>query len=333
MSKRNLIILSLLMLIFVVEVLILAPDEIGIREPKEEIQEKVKISKELGSGAQVMGDFHLVLSKGEKGEGEVWGIKATRLDSLAPWIIDQVRVKFFAASGASYLVTGDQGTVAGGKKNVNDVQVKGHVITHSSNGYIFKTELANYESTERKLLSPGAVYVIGPPDENKNSLTVNGENMEADLQSNVIEIKRNVHAKKSVRDNKIANITSQRAVFSGKSNAVKFLGNVVIDVETLRITGPVATFNYKPGTDLIDTMVISGGSRVTDNDKLATSDKVTVHFDDDRYVFSGSPRVVQNGDELVGDEISFLNGGKQVKVSNAHAKIDSGDIEKNRKKK
>ncbi len=320
------------MLILVVEVLILAPDEIGVREAKEEIQEKVKISKEMGSGAQVMGDFHLVLSKGEKGEGEVWGIKATRLDSVAPWIIDQVRVKFFAASGATYLVTGDQGTVGGGKTNANDVQVKGHVVTHSSNGYVFKTEQANYSSAQRKLHSPGMVNVIGPPDENGHSLTVNGENMEADLGSNDIEVKRNVQAKKNVRNNKTANITSQRAIFSGKTNAVKFLGNVVIDVETLRITGPVANFNYKPGTDLIDTMVVSGGSRVTDHDKLATSDKVTVHFDDDRYVFSGSPRVVQNGDELVGDEISFLNGGKQVKVSNARAKLDSDDLEKTRKK-
>ena len=333
MSKRNAIILSLLMLILVVEVLILAPDEIGIRESKEEIQEKVKISKEMGSGAQVMGDFHLVLSKGEKGEGEVWGLKATRTDSVAPWIIDRVKVKFFAASGATYLVTGDQGNVAGGKTNANDVQVKGNVVTHSSNGYVFKTELANYDSTHRKLSSPGSVNVIGPPDENKNSLTVNGENLEADLASNDIEIKRNVHANKSVRNNKTAHITSQRAVFSGKTNAVKFLGNVVIDVESLRITGPAATFNYKPGSDLIDTMLISGGTRVTDHDKLATSEKVMVHFDDDRYVFSGSPRVVQNGDELVGDEISFLNGGKQVKVSNARAKIDSEDVEKTRKKK
>lgn len=316
-----------------VEVLILGPDELGIHVSKEESPKLAKVTNELGNGAQVMGDFHLVLSRGEKGEGEVWGIKATRAAATSPWVIDQVRVKFFAENGASYLVTGDQGTISAGKKNSNDVQVKGHVVTHSSNGYVFRTELANYESYDRVLLSPGKVDVVGPPDANHNSLTVTGENMIADLSSNVIEIKRNVHAKKSVRDNKIANITSRRAIFSGKSNAVKFLDDVVIDVETLRITGREAAFNYKPGTDLIDTMVISGGSRVTDSDKLATSEKVTVHFDDDRYVFSGSPRVVQNGDELVGDEIMFLNGGKQVKVSNARAKIEPEDIEKSRQKK
>jgi len=321
------------MLILVVEVLILGPDELGIREAKEEIHEKVKLTKELANGAQVMGDFHLVLSRGEKGEGEVWGIKATRVDAASPWVIDQVKVKFFAENGATYLVTGDQGTVVSGTKNINDVQVKGNVITHSSNGYVFKTDLANYDSNSRKLISPGKVDVVGPPDTNNNSLTVVGENMVADLTSNEIEIKQNVHAKKSIRDNKIANITSHRAVFSGKSNAVKFYGNVIIDVQSLRITGPVATFNYKPNSDLLDTMVITGGSRVTDNDKLATSERVTVHFDDDRYVFSGSPRVVQNGDELVGDEIMFLNGGKQVKVLNARAKIDAEDLEKNRRKK
>jgi lipopolysaccharide export system protein LptA len=57
---------------------------------------------------------------------------------------------------------------------------------------------------------------------------------------------------------------------------------------------------------------------------------VDVYFKDDKVVFNGAPRVVQNGDELVGDQIVFLEGGKKVQVSNAKAQIDPRAMEKSK---
>ena len=73
-----------------------------------------------------------------------------------------------------------------------------------------------------------------------------------------------------------------------------------------------------------------GGVRVTDSEKYATADRVSVYFNEDKYVFNGSPRVVQSGDELVGEEITFLNNGKKVQVSNARVKLDRKDLEAQR---
>jgi lipopolysaccharide export system protein LptA len=39
------------------------------------------------------------------------------------------------------------------------------------------------------------------------------------------------------------------------------------------------------------------------------------------FVFDGRPRVVQDNDELRGDRIVFLDGGKKVKVQNAKLKV------------
>lgn len=331
--------MGLLLLILVIEVIILAPNEIGIRNQAtldsentdSDSESEAELDKNIPpiNGTQMMGDFHLVLSRGEKGEGEVWGQKATRKDSDSPWIITQVHIKFFAENGGMYDVTGDEGTVQSGPKSENSVKVKGHVVTRSSNGYTLKTSALDYLPDVRQLTSPGAVDVLGPMDENHHALSVQGEQMLADLKSNEIQIKKNVKAKKMVRDQKMAHIKSNQAQFSGTTNAVKFFGNVVIDVGSMKITGPEADFNYKPNSDVIDQMLVKGGARVSDLDKLAISDQVSVHFDDDRYEFTGSPRVIQNGDELVGDEISFLNGGKQVRVRNAKAKIESNHLNKN----
>jgi lipopolysaccharide export system protein LptA len=68
---------------------------------------------------------------------------------------------------------------------------------------------------------------------------------------------------------------------------------------------------------------------VTDTDKFATSGTVSLDVQEDKVVFSGSPRVVQNGDELVGDKITLLDGGRRVQVSNAKAQIiDTKQMEK-----
>jgi lipopolysaccharide export system protein LptA len=55
---------------------------------------------------------------------------------------------------------------------------------------------------------------------------------------------------------------------------------------------------------------------------------VKVDFESNRFVFRGNPRVVQNNDELRGDEIVFLDGGKRVQVKSARAKVDQKRLEK-----
>jgi len=153
-----------------------------------------------------------------------------------------------------------------------------------------------------------------------------------DFATNEISINRNVNAKKPVsrpgEPERVATITSQRAVFSGRSNQAHFFGNVVIDVDTMQVSGPQAKFDFDPKTDTLNAVQVAGGVKVTDTDKFATSGTVNLSFRDNKLVFKGSPRVVQNGDELVGDEITFLDGGKRVEVSNAKAQIDPKTVNK-----
>ena len=49
---------------------------------------------------------------------------------------------------------------------------------------------------------------------------------------------------------------------------------------------------------------------------------------EDKFVFSGRPRLVQDNDELVGDKIIFYKGGKRVQVMKARARVDKKRLEK-----
>jgi LPS export ABC transporter protein LptC len=332
MTRRNAVILALLFVILVVEILVVAPNEVGTSvadDLKESRQAAAgganqKSAGERNLSGQVMRDVHLVEAKGEGKEWELWADRALRPKENEQWTIEKVKVDFFADNGVMYTVTGERGQVVPERK---DIRIDGNVVTRSSNGYVFKTQSVDYNSKARKLLSPGAVEMIGPRDRNGGDIHLTGGALEADFGTNEINITHNVRAHRKVlvggdKKEKTAHISAQRALFSGRTNLAQFFGDVVIDVEAMQLSGPRAKFSYDPKTQQLDAMQMDGGVHVTDSDKFATSGSVDLSLKDDRVVFSGSPRVVQNGDELVGDRIVMTEGGKKVEVSNARAQIE-----------
>lgn len=344
-NRRNLVISALLFLIIVIQLLVLMPRDIEVQDLRpEEIKKSVKgsrsgLAKDFGNAltkdvpaGQVVRNAQMVEAKQDQKEIELWADRAVRPKDREEWTLDDVRVKFYATNGVTYTVTGQNGGVTTANYAL---WIKGNVITKSSNGYTFKSESVSYDPKIKRLISPSKIEMEGPPDANGSRLFLNGEDMVADLTTNELNVNRSVRAQRKVSAPKDANgseqktafIKSNSAFFSGKSNLAVFKGNVVIDVDTMRLSGPEAKFSYDPGVQNLDSMVVSGGVKVTDSDKSATSGSVAVYFKDDRYVFKGSPRVVQQQDELIGDEIVFLQGGKQVQVINARAQVDPSRAE------
>ncbi len=337
-NRRNIVISALLFLIVVVQIIVLMPRDIepldlGPDQVKKKSAGKSgkgekrkaspnKLSKDIPAG-QVVRNAVMVEAKENGKEIELWADRAVRPHDREEWTLDDVRAKFYASNGVTYTVTGKNGGVT--LPNYA-LWIKGDVVTRSSNGYTFKSASVFYDPKAKRLAAPTAIQMEGPPDSNGSRLDLDGEDMVADMETNQLNVNRKVRARRKVHgpgnDQKTAVIQSNSAVFSGKSNLALFKGNVIIDIETMRLTGPEAKFSYDPKVQNLDSMVVSGGIRVTDSDKSATSGSVAVFFKDDKYVFKGSPRVVQSQDELIGDEIVFLRGGKQVQVVNAKAQVD-----------
>lgn len=330
--KRSAIILGLLLFIVAVEILILAPDEIGFHPYEEdvEVSEAAPEPPTTNEAGQVINNFHLVESNGDTKEFEVWAKRALRQEGSkeeeqassqdakkresGTLTLDEMRVRFFGKNGTTYTVNGDHGIVMLARK---DMKISGHVRTETSNGYEFEAEQVMYNSGARLLKSPQSVKMMGPKSPDGDRLLLTGKDLVADLNTNEMLVKENVRAQRKIKGDRNLLITSQSAEFSGRSNYARFLGEVVIHVDSTQITGPSAQFNYKPSSDVLDSVDVLGGVKVTDVDKFATANQVSVQLEDDRFIFRGSPRVVQNGDELSGEEIVFHEGGKRVQVRKA----------------
>lgn len=334
MTKRNSAILMLLFAILVVEIVILAPGDLGggVKNPSE--LEKSASAQNTAKGpadgttGQVMQDVHLVEAKTGGKEWELWAKRAVRPKDDVSWTIEQVEIEFFGENEVVYVVTGDRGYV---DTTNNNIWITGNVLMRSTNGYIFETEALFYKSHNRMLDTPHNIAMTGPKEPDGNRFTLTGKDLLANLTTNDIFVREDVKAKKTMRDGKLALITSNSAEFSGKTKKGRFYNNAIIDIDSLRITGPEAIFSYKGSS--IESVVVDGGVKVTDVDKYATADRVAVFLEEEKYIFNGSPRVVQSGDELFGDEIILSQGGRKVQVSNARAKIDSRSLETKAEKK
>ncbi|MCB0411763.1 MAG: LPS export ABC transporter periplasmic protein LptC [Bdellovibrionales bacterium] len=313
--------LGALLVFFVVQLILVAPVQI------HEGEKEIPLTDSKSNGAeidQVMRDVHLVEAGFDRRDWELWAKEARSLKDKNQWNLDEVKVIFFSSDGVEFKVTGKEGTVHHQSK---DMSVKGNVEIRTSNGYLYKTDLVNYSSLKKNLHSPGAVQMWGPKTSNTRNLTLTGVGLDANLEDSVVNILDKVRAQNTFKEGKKAFIKSDKATFSGSTQMAHFFGNVVIDYESMRLTGPKADFQYDSENKWVKSMYVDGGVHVSDAEKWATSKNVEVDFQKERYVFRGNPRIVQNNDELRGQEIEFLEGGKRVKVLGARARMDEKRLE------
>jgi LPS export ABC transporter protein LptC len=320
--KRHLVqaMLGLALFAIVIQVILIAPHAVKDHPstaPAPNPETSAQPAATQDKVDQSIQGMHMIETQQGGKEWELWSEKADRLKDKDVLKLAQVKVIFFAKSGVTFNVTGDQGTVEVKTKNL---RLQGNVVTKSSNGYTYTTEYLDYDSENKSLKTDSPVEMIGPPDKRGPGLKLTGRGMTAQMQEGSMEILNSVHAEKSFSEKKV-DIRSHRALFTAHDRTARFLGDAILDFATMRITGPEARFDYDPKTEEIRHLTVIG-AKVSDTDKWATADNLQVDFDTNKFIFRGHPRVVQNNDELKGEEIVFLDGGKRVQVHRARAKMD-----------
>jgi LPS export ABC transporter protein LptC len=322
---KNLIFVSLLILLFV-EVLIIFPNQVEhdktpiFAEDEEGKPAPTPTPKPSLVAEQKMEGVHLVESQKGSRDWELFADAAEGKQGTSSWKLKKIRVFFYNNEKVEFTVTGDEGNIDSKSRNL---QIKGDVVTQSTNGYSFKTPSIEYNSGSRRIQSPEQVAMLGPADNSGGGLSLKGYNMTADVDSSIMKIHRDVKATKALKDGKNFEVSADGAEFSGKNSEARFLGAVRVNYDGMKLEGPEASFLYDKAGSLLSSVAVKGGVKVSDADKFATSQSVNLDLLANKYVFKGAPRVVQNNDELIGEEIVFLDGGKRVKVENVRAKVEN----------
>lgn len=336
MNLKNTLFVILLVALFI-EVLIIFPnrlehtvdkapieltsDDKDKDKDEDKLKDKEAEKSKVVSPSQKAKGIHLVESQQGSRDWELFSESAEG-DQSASWELKNVKVLFYNKEKLGFTVTGDRGSIDGKSK---DLHIRGNVVTKSENGYVFKTSSIFYSSKKRQILSPEKVNMQGPKDEMGDGFVIDGVNMTVLVDDSRMMINQSVRGSKKFKDGKEFFIISDKADFSGQSRQAKFAGNVEVKYANLRMQGPAAVFQYKGKTDLINYIQMQGGVRVSDVDKVATAETVNLDLFKNIFTFRGKPKVIQDNDELSGEEIIFLDGGKKVKVEKVRAKLEKKD--------
>lgn len=331
---KNVIFIGLLIFLFV-EVLIVFPSKLEHDDDKAiraRIEEQARQRKQnLAEGKdeveptstlaeQRMGGVHLVESQQGLRDWELFAKSAEGSQTAGTWKLHQVRVLFYNKEKVEFTVTGDQGVIDAKSK---DLSITGNVTTKSENGYSFQTPSVYYSSVKRIIQSPEEVTMKGPKDKTGEGLILKGRRMEVSVDDSKMVIKESVTARKPMKEGKSFDVVADGAEFSGKSREARFLGKVRMTYDNMRLEGPEASFLYDSGASILSSVAVKGGVKVSDADKFATAQTVNLDLLANKYVFKGSPKIIQNNDELSGEEIIFLDGGKKVKIERVRAKMEN----------
>lgn len=313
------IIATCIFFLIVVELVFFAPSQ-GDRERPKDWDEVADQKERTQDVEQVLSGTNLVESQGEKKVWELDAEEARKTQGSDDWRLDQVKVRFFGENDVFYNALGKSGFVGDNQKKL---KIDGDVKIKSSNGYVLDTEVIYYKTDTKIIDGPEKVKLVGPQPKAKDEgpLYMESDIFDADMSTNIINLKENVTGRKRMSGGRNMKITSQKAIFSGQSDYALFKEDVIIDVDSMTITGPRAKFIYKDGE--LYSMFIDGGVKIKDVGKWGVAGEAEVFFQEDKYIFRGSPKVVQADDQLVGEEIIIYDGGERVQVKKAKTKYNT----------
>jgi LPS export ABC transporter protein LptC len=315
------ILLSLFLFLFI-ELLFFVPKTLETNDAT--LPNQNPLDQQLGeSRGQKMEGVHLVEGQGDKRDWELFSTSAEGMIGQGVWDLKQVTVIFYARTGDSYKVTGDIGKIDTATKNID---ILGNVFTSSSNGYEVKTSELHYTTGDKLLKLPQRLQIKGPKDKEGYRINVKANNMLTYLETSLMILEGNVVSERKMRGpngtEKNVRIKSGMAHLSGKSNLVRFFNPVQVFYDNFEVNAPEAFFTYRPQTDVPESILINGGVKVNGMNRQASTENLRIDVSQDQYILRGSPRVLQNGDEIIGEEIIFLNGGTKVRVEKARAYVE-----------
>lgn len=310
--------LPLFLLGIIVEILIIAPTQID--QNKNISTEAEYPQVDPNTKEQMMTGVHLLETHENGKDWELWSERASNLREDGSWVLENVKVRLFGTQGIYYDITGSEGSIDPKRKKIN---ISGNVNTISSNGYVMKMTGAQYNAETKKLNSDSAIKMVGPAVKGESRLELTGNGLNADLNSNEFNILSDVKARKTLQKGQLVTLSSESATFNSANYTAYFHKKLIADYGSYRVTGDDATLEVDPDTNKIDTITVAGKVRLSDIQRFAVADKAVIHVIEKKLTLNGKPRLVQNNNELIGEEITFFDESSRIQVKRAKAKFDN----------
>lgn len=266
---------------------------------------------------QMMQGGHLVESQQGKRDWELFSKKSVSYQGRNDWDLEVVEIRFYNSELQDLKVTGLRGNIEMDSKNM---RIEGDVKIETANGSTFLAPFIQYHAQTRVISCDQLIQVLGPVQNKKRTMKMKATGIRIPINEQQIYLENKVSGEQILEDQQIVKFSSDRATLSSTQQKAEFSGNVRIEHAKRFIKSQEAHFNYDEVSKTFESLELKKNVELLQDDRRALSDELKIDFASQRLTFSGQPRLYQGEDELVGDRIIFLDGGKRVKVENVKAK-------------
>ena len=222
----------------------------------------------------------------------------------------------------------------------------------SPDGFVLRTEYAEYTFLTREILSPdfttGYGFMLSQPSiaantiytetmnllelkEGESKVDFEGKNVLYNLNSEKINIRKNAKITENKKQkNQIVNsvITGDVGVLYKKEQKANMLGNVVGIQGTMTSKGDIGDFFFGDADERIKYMIMTGNVNIVEilQDKsIRTAKSHTAEFysRDDRIVLMGYPVINHRSDVMTGDVMTFYRNRDEIEIQQSNAEVES----------
>ena len=125
------------------------PKKLGSQQDVQKKNDDLPVRSAVATMSQTM---HTACTWLETGDGrKSWELDAASAQAFkdkGTWDLQGVRVKFFGTKGSTYTVTGESGAI---QTETKDMEIRGNVVTTTSEGYTFRSEITEIYGEEKKI--------------------------------------------------------------------------------------------------------------------------------------------------------------------------------------
>ena len=307
-----------LFVVVLVQMLILMPEELELRNPTEFLQ----VDEWSQNLQQSMENLRLMESKGDRKTWDLNAVSAQSLRENETWVMVDVEARFYTEAEAIYQV---RAGLAEYRRDNKRIRFSGDVRVDSSQDYSFATEEIEYRPDTESLIGnkPIRILALSSPDSKPAELRSN--EVLVDLKKNTAQFLGGVRPQmQKLRQDELG-ISTENMIFSENGGKVIFPDQVEFVYADLVLRGERAVLQYDRSTQTLQQLDLEEDVRVQSVDKRALAGSLRLEFTEQKIILEKSPRLIQNEDELLGERIVFTEAGKKIQIEKAKALLNSSE--------
>lgn len=316
MKTKSIGVSIFLFCLLLVQLVLVSPDELEVRNPSEFLQ----VDQWDENIQQNLEGILLVESEEQKKVWELEADSAIALRESNSWEMQKADANFHSSAELTYRVQADETFFDSATKDMN---FKKNVVVTSSAGYQFETNSLSYSTDSKSLVGQEPVHFQGFSNRSKEMLKLEGKEIAIDLNSGLAQIAGGVKSERYVSGKQNLKFTSSNVVFSNDGGEARFEQDVVINYEDMVITGSEALIKYEPNKQEVKSISMQNGAKLDSPTKKAIAGILSLDLKKETLILEQKPRLLQKGDELIGDRFIFRNKGKNLEVKGAKAHLNS----------